>query len=305
VCRVAHPPHFPFPSKAKIDHLEGSQMKQPSKPLQLMRGAIENHLTMLTLGAVVVGVSLRYFADPHGFSNSKDILKELGNFILITFVVAFIYENFVNYRYKHEFIHEIERILSERFNLPLSKVYLQRPELNDKAALMKEAKQEIIEFGTALRTFTSYMQSNMSFHTPDGETGRYRDLIETKLSEGVSVKCLLLNPTVAEKLKEIEADLEGKISTSLIYLKQFEEEINNKKLPGKFEVILYQAIPHYAAIVIDGSEENGIILVSPYIPGTENAESPAFKIEKTIGRSLFISYWDGVRNIIENTGTKL
>jgi hypothetical protein len=277
-------------------------MKQPSKPMQLARRAIENHLTVLTIVAIVIGLGMRYIADPKEFSDSKDIIKEIGNFILITFVVGFIYENFVNYRYKHEFIHEIESILSSKFQLPISKVYSQRPTLDDKADLMKLAKYEIIEFGTALHTFTNYMDSNMSFHAQDGEVSRYRDLIESRLKDGVNVTCVLLDPSVATMLKELEPEFEEKVKTSLVYLEEFEASVSQKKYSGKFQIILYKALSHYSAIAIDATKDEGVILMSPYITGKRNSDIPAFKIEKRTSGDVFDNYWDGIKNTI-NTST--
>ena len=283
----------------------GSPMNKPSKPLQLMRGAIENHLTMLTLGAIVVGVSLRYFADPHGFSNGKDILKELGNFILITFVVAFIYENFVNYRYKHEFIHEIERILSERFNLPITKVYLQRPELSEKVELMIDATKEIIELGTALRTFVSYMQSNMTFHMPDGQKKGFQDFIIERLRNGVNVACMIVDSSIGETLKEFDSDSAEKLSVSLKYLTEFDSKVKDLNLKGKFSIITYHQIPRFAAICIDGDDPvNGKMLMSPYIPQTENAKIPAYLIEKSKNREIFDLYFNGIVNSRNSVGEK-
>ncbi|MBB6050764.1 hypothetical protein [Armatimonas rosea] len=272
-------------------------MKQPSKPMQWARSAIENNLTILTILAVIIGVGLRYIADPHTFSNNKEIIKEIGNFILITFVVGFIYENFVNYRYKHEFIHEIENILSNKFNLPISKVYLQRPELNEKAELMKQATKEIIEFGTALRTFTSYMKSNLSFHTSDGQAGRYRDLIEQRLSEGIVIRCMVLSPEVAAVLEPYEPGLKAKIEESLTYLLEFQKSVEGK---GTFEVIQYRTIPRYAAICIDGEQKGSKMLLSPYVPNVENAKVPAYLIEKTKEETLFQVYWISIKNIIKD-----
>lgn len=281
-------------------------MPKESRGMERARAIYEDNLTLLTIIAVILGLSLRLIAEPEPFRDlgklARDFLKETGSFLLVTFVIAFIYENFVNYRSKQEFRQELEDVLRGSMHLGIHAVYDRRPTVGFKAELLQSARTEVIEMGTALNTFKEYLKTNMTTDMAPGSLG-YRDIFESRLREGIQVTALMLDPEYAA-CPAIAAESPGladKIRASRSELLRIQSEVAPKAAAGKgrFRLLTYRKMPHFAAICVDGADrENGRMLLSPYVPGRENASAPVFEIRRSENESLFNVYYAAIQYVL-------
>lgn len=135
----------------------------------------------------------------------------------------------------------------------------QRPTQMDKAMMIRHAKREVVDCGTALNTCSNYLVTKE-------KPGAYRQHVMELLKRGVDYICIVLSPN-AEITKVYEKargeELVRNISLSVDRLKSFADEV--KDLPGKFKVFAYDALPYFACIAID-RRDDGLLLVSPYMP---------------------------------------
>ncbi len=270
--------------------------------IEKARGVYENNLLLVTIIAVLIGFIMRFFAEPKPFGDpsalAREIIKEVGGFILATFLIAFIYEAFISYRYKQEFRRELQDMLRMGFRGGLHAVHERRPTLGYKAQKLEEAQESIIELGTALNTFKEYIVKNQTTDMTPGSQG-YRDILEDKMKHGLKVTCLMLDPDIAasDTFKEFDPDLAAKVRSSMAALKQVQEEMN-KKYPGKFEVLLYRAIPTFACIAFDSETGgHGQLLLSPYAFNKENSSVPVFEIHQNESPTIYAVYQKALHDL--------
>ncbi len=154
--------------------------------------------------------------------------------------------------------------------------------LGELSKLIAEAKDEVLFFGT-------------DFHITVED--KREDLLK-KLSEGVNIKYLVLNPKSkrldllasdfdvnTEKLRSESQDgLQG-----LITLNQRWSEVKNRsENPGSLEVRLFEASPKMRAYFFDGATGHGRAYLVPYMNKLNSPQSPGY---------LFSVKKDGVAEI--------
>jgi hypothetical protein len=279
-------------------------MNRPNKGIERARAIYENHMSLLTVIAVLVGLvcllSEQMIGErsvPSAQTIAKLLLKDFGTFLLVTFLSAFIYENFVNYRNRQEFREDLEDILRNTSRTGIHAVFNRRPTVAYKAKLLESATVEVIEYGTALNTFKNYLVTNMTFDMASDSLG-YRDLFEQKLKEGIHFTCLMVDPDFAATapIAEIYPGLAEKIRASLVELLRVQAEIDLKGYKGKFTICTFHYLPAFAAICVDPSSDrvSGRLLLSPYIHGSENSRAPAYEIHKSENEDLFAVYTQSI-----------
>lgn len=270
--------------------------------IEKARSVYENNLLLVTIIAVLIGFIMRFFADPKPFGDPiallREVIKEVGGFILATFLIAFLYEAFISYRKQQEFRQELHDVLREGFRGGLHAVYERRPTVGYKAVKLREAEESVIEMGTALNTFKDYLVKNQTTDMNPGSQG-YRDILEERIRYGLKLTCLILDPDLAASaaFQEVYPGLEAKVRDSLTALKPIRDEIN-KKYPGKFEILLYRAMPTFACIAFDSeSGSNGRLLLSPYAFHRENSGAPVFEIHQRESPAIFATYQQAILDL--------
>lgn len=169
----------------------------------------------------------------------------------------------------------------------------------EKTQFFSTAKEEMIEFGLTLDTFTGYFFSR--------NEEEFKKPIYDLLSRGVHVKCYLLDPRCnAAKLyfddrkKYYPKEREGivKIRRALANFKMILQELDEKHdFPGKMEVFTYSRIPHQYTLAIDPRSPDGKLQVSQYLYGELRARCPVVECTRAGNASLFLRYRDSLEKL--------
>lgn len=258
------------------------------------RSLIGTSFYLITAVAVILGLLLKTLSlGKAGFL--WEIAGEAGTFLSVTFAVAFIYERLIRRREHLHVLDDLANLLDEKLGKQSNGVFVYergRPDLKQKLALYLQAKDEVIELGTTLRTFTSYFEQY-----PAAE---FRDPIFKMISSGVRFTCLLSSPE--SMIARMEgADRQQKLENSLLKLSEFAKEFSSTTSTAQFRVLTYSNPPTFAAIVIDGTTEESQILFSPYLFGLRFAESPAFLVRRSTHPMLFSKIWTCIQNHLRDT----
>jgi hypothetical protein len=221
-----------------------------------------------------------------------EFLKEVGQFIAVTFSVALIWEWFLQESQRKEFRLELEHVVSQYINGGVRRVHCGRPHPDVKATFISGAKFEVVEIGTALRTLGAYLR----------DTGgpAFRKAVEDNLRSGVRFGCILLDPdsTYANN----NAAVKAKVIDSLVELREQQKTLH-ARIGKTFEVHLRQSQPRMSAVCVDcgiltdkaGSEAR--ILISPYLDGLENRENPTLEIYRAHNPEFFEAILTSVQAI--------
>lgn len=163
----------------------------------------------------------------------------------------------------------------------------QRPSQLEKLRLVRAARTEIIDSGTALRTSSGYL-------TTAERPAHYRDAVLEFLSRGGTYRCVLLDPEcdATATLSEYRGEnLPDKIRNSIVAFGRFKER--HGPVTENLHVCQTRAFPGFAAIVVDLNSADPMILYSPYlmsmkIPGVhvEHGDSPHYLATKSSDRLL-------------------
>jgi class 3 adenylate cyclase len=166
--------------------------------------------------------------------------------------------------------------------------------INQKVAFMQNAKQEIIELGVGLTTFTKYFTSI--------RRSEFRDHVVKLLESGVDLKCMLLDPDsrIAEEYTQDlkEPDLTKKIRLSIRELKKQQKEFEGLKLTGAFGIYGYRKFPYFHAVCTDPEADVGRMTVSHYLHGVRRAETPVFQFCKAVNKNMFEKYWASIKELL-------
>ncbi|KAA3632652.1 MAG: hypothetical protein DWQ02_14390 [Bacteroidetes bacterium] len=173
-----------------------------------------------------------------------------------------------------------------------------RLDISEKVSFFSNAQSQIIEFGLSLNSFSNYFftRKEADFKVP----------IIGLLQRGVDFKCFLLDPECNEarlyfedRSRFVEEEYSGieKIKTSIRRFEKMQQEFQNLKYPGKFEVFTYKHIPHNYFLVIDGGRISGKMMVSHYIYGELRANCPVIQFTKIDQRTLYRRYWNSLEKL--------
>jgi len=166
--------------------------------------------------------------------------------------------------------------------------------INQKVAFMQNAKQEIIELGVGLTTFTEYFTSI--------RRSEFKDHVVKLLESGVDLKCMLLDPDsrIAEEYAQDlkEPNLIKEIRLSIRELKKQQKEFEGLKLTGAFGIYGYRKFPYFHAVCSDPEADVGRMTVSHYLHGVRRAETPVFQFCKAVNKNMFEKYWASIKELL-------
>jgi len=231
----------------------------------------------------LAGLVARLYAyNKQGFA--WEAVRDIGSFVSVTMAVAFVYERLIHVKEQRLFLAAMDELLERRMlgEQRGIKVYTHRPPLEDKLEVVGKAKIEVTELGTALRTFVSYFEQRSE--------SEYKAHVTRLLKEGVDFRCVMIDPEWAAGHGLHEES--QKAAHSLAVLRDIATEFAKAGYAGKFEILLYQHEPTFAAIVADGDSPGARMFFTPYLYKTPNAEAPSFLISKSHHADLFSKFWD-------------
>ncbi|MEM8906213.1 MAG: hypothetical protein AAGD05_00075 [Bacteroidota bacterium] len=176
-----------------------------------------------------------------------------------------------------------------------------RPAVHQKVAFYQNAKTEIIEIGLRLRNFKNYFKDkrDSAFSLP----------LQQLLENGVHFKCYILNPegNLAERYLADRALIQITEKETFKSLPKISEalqqqflRINQAGYPGKMKLYYYDHFPYFHASVVDGAQENGHMLLAPYLYGLTRANTPVIEINRRQNPTLFKKYWRSVTAMIQS-----
>ncbi|MFN0037818.1 MAG: hypothetical protein ACKVUS_22370 [Saprospiraceae bacterium] len=175
-----------------------------------------------------------------------------------------------------------------------------RVSIQQKTEFIADARQEVIEVGVRLNSFANYFISQ--------NEQAYKSYILELLQRGINIKGYLLDPNSSEallyfsdraKVQSFEKDSIGDIKKVIERLRSLRAEFEALQLPGKFDIFLYKHIPYSLFLVVDGSEESGKMMVSPYLYGVRRANCPVMEFNKKDQRSLYRKYWESLQLFLD------
>lgn len=175
-----------------------------------------------------------------------------------------------------------------------------RRSTSEKIQFIKNAKKEIIEVGIRLHTFSQYFTSRRK--------SEFRDHIEQLLKNGVTMKCLMMDPSSEmtrlyfldrAKASPDEAKAYEQMPQILEELKKIKNELNQQGYKGRFELYTYENFPYNHYMMVDPEEENGKLLLSSYIHGIRRAHCPVLEIRKNKARVTFNTYLESLNLILK------
>ncbi|WP_154814396.1 hypothetical protein [Actinophytocola xinjiangensis] len=163
----------------------------------------------------------------------------------------------------------------------------QRPSQLEKVRLVRAARTDVIDSGTALRTSSGYL-------TTAERPAHYRDAVLAFLARGGTYRCVLLDPDCAATATLADyrgEDLPAKIHNSVTAFGLFKQR--HGAVTDNLHVYQTRAFPGFAAIAVDLTSADAMVLYSPYlmtmkIPGihVEHGDSPHYLATTSSGRLL-------------------
>ncbi|MCT2587041.1 hypothetical protein [Actinophytocola gossypii] len=163
----------------------------------------------------------------------------------------------------------------------------ERPSQLEKLRLVRAARTEVIDYGTALRTLSGYL-------TTAERPAHYRDTVLDFLGRGGLFRCVLLDPTCATTatLSEYRGEnIADKIRNSVRAFARFKQR--HGEVTENLHVYQTRAFPGFAAIAVDLNSDDPMILYSPYLMAmkthdihVEHGDSPHYLATTASGRLL-------------------
>jgi hypothetical protein len=187
--------------------------------------------------------------------------------------------------------------------MPMQAMY-ERPSAENKAALLRTTRNEVVDLGTALHTCSEYLITTQ-------RPAIYRDTVLELLRRGCKYRCFLLDPNgpAAEQHgRERGEDLVSKIRHSINSFQRFQKE--HPAEAKHLEVYSYNHYTGFAALGIDIAEPDALLLYSPYLAPradrvTERGDMPHYLVGATIATPVFDFHRLYIDTIRQNDSTRL
>jgi hypothetical protein len=177
-----------------------------------------------------------------------------------------------------------------------------RLHIEDKVKFFESTTTQMVEFGTTLNTFTTYLL-NLRQAT-------FKQPIQALLKKGVNIQCYLLDPDwngTALYFNDRDIHSENgtpgieKIRASLRRLKIITQELEQQQYPGTFEVFTYEHIPSNYFLAIDADDKSKAkMMVSHYLYGESRANCPVMEFTRQAEPTLFIRYQTALNKLIKS-----
>lgn len=230
------------------------------------------------------------------------IVGELGTFLAAVVAIPFIYERFLKKEDRQTFLDDLAEVLDQKLKRAQTdkvvRVYEEgRLPLAAKVALFEAAKRDIVEVGTAVRSFVGYFEQR-----PYSE---FKKPVVEVLKRGVNFHVLVLDPDseiagIYAKDRN-EPDLPLKIKQSIERLLKLRDEFRQARLPGEFDIRLFSHFPSCYALMVDPGESEGRMHVSHYLHDLKRADTPVFEIHESDSPVLFEKYRRFLQELVDTS----
>lgn len=168
--------------------------------------------------------------------------------------------------------------------------------VEEKSRFIGSARQDLIEVGVRLNSYTTYFVSHSD--------SAFKTHIIDLLQNGVRMKSYLLDPDSQEariyfndrtKVQNFEKDALEESKRNIDRLKALCQEFKQMGLKGAFEIFLYRHIPFSQILVVDSQAEWAKMMVSAYLYGVKRANCPVLEFTKKEQSMLFKMYWESLQ----------
>lgn len=262
-------------------------MKEKSQIHPNTKAWVQDRIIILGMIIMIVGAAA-YIGAAKIFAPESIWLHPFKEFALLVSMIGVVslgYELFLRELTFSEYKRALEEIVNpDAVRLGITGIYKDRSELGRAQsfeALFKGVKHEIFIGGSSL----------LSIATSS------RDLLRTKVLNGITVKLLLMDPEshVADLIMKQghgHSTFKSEINTSLMLFKKLQDEIQrgaSSAKKGQLLVHIYDFIPSHSFIAIDSDETRGIIIadIGPYL-GRNLARPSMVVVNK---RNGLYEYW--------------
>ncbi len=177
-----------------------------------------------------------------------------------------------------------------------------RVSVPEKTRFIVTARQEVVEVGVRLNSFSNYFISE--------NESAYKIHILDLLGRGVNIKGYLLDPESEEARiyfedrarygpLSYENDSLDEIRKVIRRFQSLKQEFEARKLAGSFEIYLYKHIPYCLYLAIDNGEDSGKMMVSPYLYGVSRANCPVLEFSKAEHPELYRRHLESMHAFME------
>ncbi len=265
------------------------------------RGMSRKYYFVIAIMLIIIGLVISFTSPIVPDPTFSRFIEELGIFLSAVIAVSLIYDIIIKEIERQFFLSDLKDVLDKKLsdyslksNLPT--IYEGgRLELRQKVEHLNRAESEYLEVGISLATLASYFHSRSPVE--------FKEHVIEQLRRGVNFKFVLLDPdsdiAVMYENDWDEPDRRDKIKRTIEEFKKLKKEFAKAEYKGTFSVYVYSHLPCYSIQFVDPSTDNGRALISHYLYGVRNAQSPVIEISKSANQKMFETYYHSVQYLFE------
>lgn len=184
--------------------------------------------------------------------------------------------------------------LKKQLATPFAVIPNGRPTIEEKLALIRNAKSEILEIGIGLTSFAQYFTGQK----PD----EFRDPIRQMVRGGVDLKCFALDPSYAPGLAWLQEQhnrnylTEADIARGRIQAES--KHYRDSGYRGRLSYYTYRRVPEFWCLGVDVEDPlDGRMFFASYLMDVARSETPVVQVSRTTNAELFEKYLLSVRAV--------
>lgn len=180
----------------------------------------------------------------------------------------------------------------EELATPFNVIAGGRPSLEEKLALLRNAKTEIVEMGIGLTSFAKYFEGQ--------KPEEFRDPIRSLVRAGVDLRCFVLDeqhePGRAWMAEQGNPDYAAEAEIARRRMEQEGRYYRNQHYRGRLSVHRYQRVPEFWCLGVDVDDAvDGRMFFAPYLMGVARAQTPVMQVSRSSSPALYEKYLQSVR----------
>jgi hypothetical protein len=239
---------------------------------------ILHYAVFVSVIAFLIGVIFlltSYQAIGHANSPSllSDILRDLGIVLCSIGLISLLYELLIRRQLIDDYHNALQEILDpDTKKLGIKAMFRDRDDKTARGrsldALLRATRKEMVCLGLGFYQFLP----------------EKRELLLAKVKEGCSFRFLIFDPksknaaAFDESLGYANGSLIRFLEAQQAYFVDFIKSLAEEEIAGRFEVRTYDLIPTFGGLVVDGTLDDGFLIVELYGCRVEGAVCPGMEL---------------------------
>jgi class 3 adenylate cyclase len=184
--------------------------------------------------------------------------------------------------------------LKNKLATPFEIIKSGRPSLDEKLALIRDAKTEIIEIGIGLTSFAQYFTGQ--------KPAEFRDPIRRLVRGGVNLRCFALDTEHQAGLDWLmEQGNRTYLDEARFARERLEAEARHYEYEdyrGRLEYHTYRRVPEFWCLGVDVEDPvYGRMFYAPYLMDVSRSENPVFQVSRTSDNELYSKFLASVQAV--------